>query len=97
MDDLELFEKIHEQIAFLVEAVHILSQGIGTEFGLKCRRVMKQVYGKYLGVLEVSKIKEHVMKDIVVGEYKRRLKLVLKAKLDGQNKVCGNRERRERL
>ena len=42
---------------------------------------------KYLGIVEVDKIKEKEMKDKFASEYKRRLKLVLKSKLNGKNKI----------
>ena len=41
----------------------------------------------YIGILEFEKIKEHEMKIKVTGEYKRRLKLILKSKLDDKNKI----------
>ena len=41
----------------------------------------------YIGILEFEKIKEHEMKIKVTGEYKRRLKLILKSKLDDMNKI----------
>ena len=37
--------------------------------------------------LELDEIKEHEMKIKVTAEYKRRLKLILKFKLNGKNKV----------
>ena len=42
---------------------------------------------KYLGVLQMDKIKEGEMKDQFTREYKRRLKLVLRSKLIGKNKI----------
>ena len=42
---------------------------------------------KYLGILELDKMKEHEMKDIFRNEYMRRLKLVMKSKLNGGNKI----------
>ena len=38
----------------------------------------------YLGILE---IKEHEMKIKITTEYKRRLRLILKSKLNGKNKI----------
>ena len=42
---------------------------------------------KYLGIVEMDKIKETEMKDKFASEYKRRLKLVLKSKLNVKNKI----------
>ena len=42
---------------------------------------------KYLGILELDKIKEREMKRIFRTEYLRRLKLVLKSLLNGKNKI----------
>lgn len=42
---------------------------------------------KYLGILEMDKIKEADMKDQFASEYKRSLKLVLKSKFYGKNKA----------
>ena len=41
----------------------------------------------YLGILELDEIKEHEMKIKVTAEYKRRLRLILKPKLNGKNKT----------
>ena len=51
---------------------------------------MKEVDGNgyiYLGILELDEIKEHEMKIKVTAEYKRRLKLILKSKLNRKNKI----------
>ena len=42
---------------------------------------------KYLGTLESDKIKENEMKLQFVKEYKRRVRLILKSKLNGKNKI----------
>ena len=42
---------------------------------------------KYLGILESDKIKENDMKLQFVKEYKRRVRLILKSKLNGRNKI----------
>ena len=42
---------------------------------------------RYLGKLETDHLKEKEMKDLFSKEYKRRLKLVLKSKLSGKNKI----------
>ena len=41
----------------------------------------------YLGILELGEINEHEMKIKITAEYKRRLKLILKSKLNGKNKI----------
>ena len=43
---------------------------------------------KYLGILEADKFLEEKMKLIVLKEYIRRLRKVLKSKLNGGNLVC---------
>ena len=42
---------------------------------------------KCLGMVEFDKIKEKEMKEKTVVEYKRRLRLILKSKLNGFNKI----------
>lgn len=42
---------------------------------------------KYLGIVEMDKIRENDMKDKVASEYKRRLKLVLKPNLNSRDKI----------
>ena len=52
--------------------------------------VMKQVDENgymYLGVLELDEIKENEMKEKLITEYKRRLRLILKSNLNGRNKI----------
>ena len=41
----------------------------------------------YLGIVEVDKIKENEIKSKTITEYKRRLRLILKSKLHGRNKI----------
>ena len=41
----------------------------------------------YLGIVELDKIKWKEMKEETIKEYKRRLWLVLKSKLNGENKM----------
>ena len=41
----------------------------------------------YFGILELDEVKEHEMKNEVTAEYKRRLRLILKSKLNGKNKI----------
>ena len=42
---------------------------------------------KYLGIVEMDKIKEADMDETFLSECKRRLKLVLKTKFNGRNKI----------
>ena len=52
--------------------------------------VMKEVEKEgytYLGIVELDKIKENEMKKKTIKEYKRRLRLILKSKLNGKNKI----------
>ena len=45
---------------------------------------------KNLKVLEMDEIKEREMKEQFTREYKRRLKLLLRSKLNGKNKIFNN-------
>ena len=52
--------------------------------------VMKEIEKEgytYLGIAELDKIRENEMKEKTIKEYKRRLRLVLKSKLNGKNKI----------
>lgn len=40
-----------------------------------------------LGILKTDQMKEKVMKELLSKEYKQKLKLVLKTKLSGMNKI----------
>ena len=54
------------------------------------QEIMKEVDENgytYLGILELDEIKEHEMKSKVTAEYKSRLRLILKSKLNGKNKI----------
>ena len=42
---------------------------------------------RYLGILELDKVKDEEMKQQLKKEYKRRLKLILSSKLHGRNKI----------
>ena len=50
------------------------------------KEVEKERY-TYLGIVELDKIKENEMKEKTIKEYKRRLRLILKSKLNGRNKI----------
>ena len=62
------------------------SEGIELPNGDKLKEVGEEGY-TYLGIVELDKIKEEEMKGKIVKEYKRRLRLILKSKLNGNNKV----------
>ena len=52
--------------------------------------IMKEADEKgytYLGILELDQIKEYEIKNKVTTEYKRRLRQILKSKLNGKNKI----------
>ena len=54
------------------------------------QKIMKEVDENgytYLGIIELHEIKEHEMKNKVTAGYKRRLRLILKSKLNGKNKI----------
>ena len=73
--------------------VVILKKGKLVKFDgiyLPNQEIMKQVDENgytYFGILGLDKIKEHEMKIKVTAEYKRRLRLILKSKLNGKNKI----------
>ena len=55
-------------------------------------QVMKEIGEsgfKYLRIMETDESKENETKDLISKEYKRRLKLVLKTKSSGKNKIMG--------
>ena len=72
--------------------VVILKKGKLVKFDgihLPNQEIMKEVDENgytYLGILELDVIKEHKMKIKVTAECKRRLRLILKSKLNGKNK-----------
>ena len=73
--------------------VVILKKGKLVKFDrihLPNQEIMKEVDENgytYLGILELDEIKEHEMKIKVTAEYKRRLRLIMKSKLNGKNKI----------
>ena len=111
MDDLKLFPKRKNQIDFLVKTVHIFSESIGMQFGIKKCRVLIMERGKiirtdgielpdgqhmkdiaetgytYLGILETDKINNKEMKGMFSREYLQWLRLILRSKLNGRNKI----------
>ena len=80
MDDLKLFRKSVNQIdgVFKFDGIHLPNQEIMEE-------IDENGY-TYLENLELDEIKEHEMKIKATAEYKRRLRLILKSKLNGKNK-----------
>ena len=50
------------------------------------KEIEERVY-RHLGIMETDHLKEKEVKDLCSKEYKRRLKLVLKSKLSGENKI----------
>ena len=56
-------------------------------------KVIKSLQGnkgyKYLGILQVDKVKEQEMKENITKEYKRRVRKVLETKLNGENIIKG--------
>ena len=64
----------------------VKSEGIKLPDG----EVMKQVGQEgflYLSIIELDKVKETEMKEKITNEYKRRLRLILKSKLNERSKV----------
>ena len=99
MDDLKLFAKIEDQIDSLVNTVRIFSEDIKMEFVLPKCGVLIMKGGKvvkskgismpdgykYLGILEADGVKHEEMKDRIKEKYIRRVKNILKSKLNGGN------------
>ena len=73
--------------------VVILKKGKLVKFDgihLPNQEIMKEVDENgytYLGILELDEIKEHEIKIKVTAEYKRRLRFILKSKLNRNNKI----------
>ncbi len=61
-------------------------EGIELPNGEVMKEVEKEGY-TYLGIVELDKIKENEIKEKIIREYKRRLRLILKSKLHGRNKI----------
>ena len=64
----------------------VKSEDIRLTNGESIKEVSDQGY-KYLGILELDKIKEKEMKEVFRKEYLRRIKLIMKSKLNGRNKI----------
>ena len=61
------------------DGIHLPNQEITKE-------VDENLYN-YLGILELDEIKEDQMEIKVTAEYKRKLRLILKSNLNGNNKI----------
>ena len=64
------------------------SEGIGLPNGEIMKSVEDDGY-KYLGILEMNDIMSKQMKEKVRLEYVRRVRAVLRSKLNGRNKIMG--------
>ena len=62
------------------------SSGLNLPNGKLMKTIDEKGY-KYLEILEYDKLKEGEMKTEFVSEYKRRLRLILRSKLNGKNKI----------
>ena len=63
----------------------VKNEGIKLPDGKVMRQVGQEGY-KYLGIIELDKIKETEMKQKIAKEYKRSQRLILKSKLNGRKK-----------
>ena len=64
----------------------ITAEGIHLPNDILMKEVAEEGY-TYLGILELDMIKEREIKKNIDREYKRRLRLILKSKLNGRNKI----------
>ena len=91
LDDFKLFGKSEDLIDSLVQTVFIFSKYLYlVKFDgihLPNQEIMKEADDNYFDILELEKIKEQEIKIKVTAEYKRRLRLILKFKLNGKNKM----------
>ena len=80
-----------EKCAMLVMEGGKIVKSVGIE--LPDSKVIKSLQEgqsyKYVGILETDKLLEEKMKSNVLKEYIRRIRNVLKSKLNGGNLVCG--------
>ena len=67
----------------------VMSVGIELRDGKTIKSLQESESYKYLGILDADKFLEEKMKLNVSKEYIRRLRKVLKSKLNGGNLVCG--------
>ena len=80
-----------EKCAMLVMEKGKIVKSVGIELpdGKVIKSLQEGASYKYLGILEVDNFLEEKMKLNVSEEYIRRLRKVLKSKLNGGNLVCG--------
>ena len=69
MDDLKLFAKSKNQIDSLVQTVHIFSEDIGMQFGIKKCRVLIMERGKVIRADNIRLSDGQDMKDIDEAGY----------------------------
>ena len=62
------------------------ADGIELPSGEEMKEIEEDGY-KYLGILEYDRVKEQKMKDKFRNKYFRRVKLILKSKLNGRTKI----------
>ena len=68
------------------KADKVNSRGFSLPNGKLMKTIDEEGY-EYLGILEYDKLKEKEMKTEFVREYKRRLRVILRSKLNGKNKI----------
>uniref|UniRef100_A0A1X7TDD6 Reverse transcriptase domain-containing protein n=1 Tax=Amphimedon queenslandica TaxID=400682 RepID=A0A1X7TDD6_AMPQE len=66
----------------------VKSEGIILPSGDVVKEIEEEGY-RYLGILEKDEILSQTMKEKIMGEYYRRLRLILRSKLNGKNKMMG--------
>ena len=81
-----------EKCATLVMEKGKIVKSVGIELpdGKVIKSLQEGESYKYLGILEADKFLKNKMKLNVLKEYIRRVRKVLKSKLNGGNLVCGN-------
>ena len=89
-EDIEMVFGIEKCAMLVMEKGKIVkSVGIELQDGKVIKSLQEGESYKYLGILEADKFLEEKMKLNVSEEYIRRLRKVLKSKLNGGNLVCG--------
>ena len=73
-------------VLFIKKGKFIRSDGIKLQDRQQMKGIDETGY-TYLGILETDKIKEKEMKEKFSKEYLRRLRLILRWKLNGRNKI----------
>ena len=87
MNDSKLHSRKEKGLDSLIQTVCIFSEDTGMEFGIEKCAMLVMEKRKY--ILEADKLLEEKMKLNVSKEYIRRLRKVLKSKLNDGNLVCG--------